>query len=52
MLVTAVLIASSAVCWALSLVLVRSRIVAKLGRKKAIGFRLLSVRMDGVASTG
>ena len=40
MLVTSVLIASSAVCWALSLVLVRSRIVAKPRRRKAIGFKL------------
>ena len=40
MLVTSVLIASSAVCWALSLMLVRSRIVAKPRRRKAIGFKL------------
>jgi hypothetical protein len=30
----------------------RSRIVAKPRRRKAIGCKLLSVRMDGVASTG
>ena len=38
--------------WALSLVLVRSRIVAKPRHRKAIGLKPLSVKMDGVASTG
>ena len=52
MLVTSVLIASGVVCWALSLVLVRSRIVAKPRRRKAIALKHLSVRMDGIASTG
>ena len=52
MLVKSVLIASSAVSWSLSLVLVQPRIVAKPGRSKAIDFKPLSIRMDGVASTG
>ena len=51
MLVKSVLIASSAVSWALSLVLVRFRIVAKPHRRKTKGFKPLSVGMDGVAST-
>jgi hypothetical protein len=50
--VKSVLIASSAVSWSLSLVLVQPRIVAKPRRRKAIGFKPLSVRTDGVASTG
>ena len=52
MLVKSVLIASSAVSWSLSLVLVQPRIVAKPRRRNAIGFKPLSIRMDGVASTG
>jgi len=51
-LVESVLIASSAVSWSLSFVVERLRIVAKPRRRKALGFKRLSVRMDGVASTG
>ena len=52
MLVNSVLIASSAVSWSLSLVLGQPRIVAEPRRRKAIGFKPLSIRMDSVASIG
>jgi len=47
-LVKSVLIASSPVSWSLSLVVVRPWIASKPRRSKAIGFKPLSVRMDGV----
>jgi hypothetical protein len=46
------LIARSIVSWSFSLVLTRPWIVAKPRRRNATEFKSLSIRVDGVASTG